>query len=72
MPSTMCDVRSHRGIDVWRVLVCVARDDGQVPILLTSVFTDSLLPASAFPFATQLACVIFGTPAHTVTIVRVH
>jgi hypothetical protein len=47
---------------------CVACGNGQVPILLTSVFTDSLLPASAFPFATQLACVIFGTAAHNIYI----
>jgi hypothetical protein len=47
----------------------------QVPILLTSVFTDSLLPASAFPFFTQLSCVVFGAlhlhaHAHTHTRTR--
>jgi iron-regulated transporter 1 len=32
-----------------------------VPIILTSIFSSTLLPASLFAFATQLACVIFGT-----------
>jgi len=32
-----------------------------VPIILTTIFTDTILPASAFPFVTQLACVLFGT-----------
>ena len=32
-----------------------------VPIILTKIFTDSLLPASVFPFSTQLACIVFGT-----------
>jgi hypothetical protein len=47
----------------------------QVPILLTSVFTDSLLPASAFPFFTQLSCVVFGAlhlHAHAHTHMHTH